>query len=98
MNVAVINVKTTDETKKQAKKVAEELGLSLSSLVNALIRQVIRTKSVNLSLETEEPSEYLIKSLKESGEQLKRGETSPLFDNADDAILWLNDKNRAYEG
>lgn len=92
MNIAVINIKTTPETKKEVKKIAEELGLSLSSLVNVLIKQVIRTKSVILSLDTEEPSEYLIKSLKKSEEELKRGDTSPLFDNAEDSIKWLHDQ------
>lgn len=96
MNVAVINVKTTPETKKEAKKIADELGLSLSSLINALIKQVIRTKSVTLSVNTEEPNKYLIESLKKSKDDIKKGRVSPTFDNPQDSILWLNDKKRTY--
>lgn len=40
--------------------------------------------------EEEIPSEYLLDSFKKSEEQLKKGETSPTFDNADDLIDFLH--------
>ena len=99
MNTAIINIKTTPKTKKEAKDVAEELGISLSSLINALLKQVIRTKSITLSAANEEePTEFLLKSLQESNLDKKAGRVSPGFDNAEDATSWLDNPHRQYEG
>lgn len=90
MNTAAIYIKTQPEVKAKAQKIAKNLGLSLSSLVDAWLRQFVKTKRVTYSAKEEErPSKYLIESIKKSEEQLRRGETSPAFDNAKDAINWL---------
>jgi len=89
MNTAGIYVKTQPEVKAKAQRIAKTLGLSLSSLVDAWLRQFIRTKRLTLGAEEERPSKYLIESIKKSEEELRRGETSPAFDNAKDAIDWL---------
>jgi DNA-damage-inducible protein J len=96
MNSAVINVKTHPDTKAQAQKVAQELGLSLSSIVNAYLKQLIQTKKVEFSVK-EEPSEYLIQALKESQADIKAGRVSPTFDNAQDALSWLNNPKKKYQ-
>lgn len=96
MNTAVINIKTKPEVKKQAQEVAEEMGMSLSSLVNGFLKQVIRTKKVTFDV-SEEPSDYLIQSIKQAEEDRKKGYISPTFDNAKDAIAWLNDPHAKYE-
>ena len=72
MNTAVINIKTDPLLKTKAQKVASELGFSLSSLINAYLKQLVQTKTVSFSLE-EKPSKYLLKSLKESEEDIKAG-------------------------
>lgn len=46
----VINLKTDWEVKKTAKEMAKELGLSLSAIVNAYLRQFIRTRQVYFTL------------------------------------------------
>jgi addiction module RelB/DinJ family antitoxin len=51
MNATTIHVKTDIKTRDTAKQVAEEFGFTLTSLVNALLKQVARTRSLNLSLE-----------------------------------------------
>lgn len=89
MNTAAIYIKTQPEVKAKAQKIAKNLGLSLGSLVDAWLRQFAKTKRVTFSAEEEMPSKYLIESIRKSEEQLKRGETSPAFDNAKDAIDWL---------
>jgi len=92
MNTAVINVKVDPKVKVGAQKVASDLGFSLSALINGYLKSLIKTKTVHFSLtEKEEPSEYLIKALKESEEDRKTGRVSPSFDNSKDAIKWLND-------
>ena len=88
MNTAGIFIKTQPEVKAKAQKIAKNLGFSLNSLVDAWLRQFVKTKRVPLNLE-EKPSKYLIESIKKSEEQLRKGETSPAFDNAKDAIAWL---------
>lgn len=88
MNTAVINIRTDFGLKSAAQKVAEELGFSISSLVNAYLKQLVKTKTVHFS-EAEEPSDYLIKLMKEAEEDRRAGRVSPSFDNAKDAIRWL---------
>ena len=91
MNTAVINIRTNARVKSQAQKIAADLGMSLSGLINGFIKQLIRTKRVEFDLD-ENPSKYLIESLKQSEKEFKEGKTSPAFDNVDDAISWLNHK------
>ena len=90
MNTAAIYIKTQPEIKAKAQKIAKNLGLSLSSLMDSWLKQFVKTKSATLSAEEERPSKYLIESIRKSEEQLKKGETSPTFDNAKDAIEWLH--------
>ena len=96
MNTAVVNVKVDPNTKKEAQKVAQDLGLSMSALINAFLKNLIRTKGINFSTSTEEPSTYMIRALKEAENDIKKGQVSPAFDNASDAINWLNNPKRKY--
>ena len=96
MNTAVINIKTNVVVKKKAQKIASELGFSLSALINGYLKQLIQTKTVHFSASEEIPSEYMIQALREAEEDRRKGRTSPSFDNAKDAIGWLNDPNRKY--
>lgn len=49
MAKTIINIKSDKEVKENAKKLAEELGLSLSDVVNASLRNFIRTREVHFS-------------------------------------------------
>ena len=89
MNTTVINIKTSPEVKAEARRVADSLGLSLSAVINAYLRQLIKTKTVVFSAASEEPSEYLLSILKQSKEDIKKGRVSPAFDNAKEAVSWL---------
>jgi len=95
MNTAVINIKVNPELKAQAKNLAEELGFSLSSLVNACLKQMVRSRTVNFSVR-EEPSDYMIKMLAKSDKDIKAGRVSPAFSNAKDAIAWLNSPEKKH--
>lgn len=92
----MINIRTDANVKTQFQKVAEELGLGVSALLNALMRQVIRTKRVEFEVEPEIPNAYMIKMLKKSEEDIKKGRVSPAFDNVDDAIAWLENPRPKY--
>lgn len=96
MNTAVVNVKVNPLVKRRAQKVAEELGLSLSSLVNAFLRQLVKTKTVTFSAVSEDPTDYLLQALKESKEDIKAGKVSPSFGTAREAIDWLDREDKKY--
>lgn len=89
MDTAVINFRTDASVKSQFQKVADELGLGVSAILNVLVRQVIRTKRLEIEVRPEIPNSYLRKMLKESAEDYKKGRVSPGFDNDKDAIDWL---------
>lgn len=97
MNTAIINFKTDPALKKRTQKRARALGLNLSVVLNSLLRRFSVDNEFYLGLRPEDPSEYLIQALKESEEDRKAGRVSPAFDNVEDAIAWLNDKNRKYQ-
>lgn len=92
MNTASIFVKTEPEIKKEAQKTAEELGFSLSSLINAYLRQLVRTKTINFSAKEldEVPNVRTRAVLKQAEEDLKKGNTSPKFKTAGEFIDYLH--------
>lgn len=89
MNTAVINIKTQQEVKAQAQRVARDLGLSLSSLINAFLKQFVKTKKVTFSLDEEIPNKRTIAILKQAEKDYKRGNTSPAFKTGEEAVAWL---------
>ncbi len=90
MKTATITVKVKPEIKKQAKQVADDLGFNLSSLVNAYLADLIRNRRVYFDGRPEIPNEYFKQALQES-QQDYRNDDSISFDNADDAIAYLED-------
>ena len=65
MNTSIINIKTDLETKEQLKTFALYLGLPVSALLNAQIKQMLRTGKVEFSLSLE-PTPYLEAIIKEA--------------------------------
>jgi addiction module RelB/DinJ family antitoxin len=88
MDSTIINIKTDPRVKSKAKKVATDLGLNLSGVLNAYLRQFIRTKSVYFSLNEESPSPFLMEALRESEEQRKSKDYYS-FNNPKKAIDFL---------
>ena len=91
MNSTVINIRTQTDVKRAAQSVADDLGLSLSAIINSFLKQLVKTKSLDLNL-SEKPSKYLIQALKESRKNVKDGDVSPGFSNAEDMIAYLHEK------
>lgn len=94
-STTIINIRTDANVKSKAQKIAEKLGLSLSAIINAYLRQLIRNKAVSFSL-TEEPTDYLLQSLKDSKKDIEKGYISPSFDKADTALKWLKNPKKKY--
>ena len=88
----VINIKTDKEVKKNAQELAQKLGLSLSAVINASLRNFIRTREVYFSDIPRMTPEFE-KLLGKVEEDIKKGRNlSPSFDNMDDAIAYLEKK------
>lgn len=88
MSTVVVNIKTDPEVKYQAQQIAKDVGVSLSALINAYLKQLIRTKKVEFTLD-ETPNDSLRKILKKATANRKAGKASPMFDSAKDAIEYL---------
>jgi antitoxin component of RelBE/YafQ-DinJ toxin-antitoxin module len=75
MNSATIFFKTDPKVKEEASETAAKLGFSLSSLLNAYLREFVRTKTVNFSAkELEEvPNDRAIARMKEAEEDFRAG-------------------------
>lgn len=95
MNTEVINIKIDPALKRQAQRVSDELGLTISSLFKGFLKQLVDSKEIVLRV-SEQPSDYLIKSLREAAADVKTGRLSPTFDNAGKAIGWLRKSNGVY--
>lgn len=89
MDTAVINIRVDPKVKSQFQKVAEELGLGVSTLIDALMRQVIRTKRVELEVRPEIPNAYLLECLRKSEEERLNGDFYS-FEKPDDALAFLD--------
>lgn len=90
MNTQVITIKVDPTTKKEAQHTASALGLSLSAVLKGFLKRFIKTKTVTFSATDEIPSQYLIDVIKKARENRKKGNVSPTFDNARDAIAYLH--------
>lgn len=91
MNYAVVTTKIDPQTKREAMKTADDLGLPLSVVIKAFLKQFINTKSITFSA-SEEPSDYLKSVIKKAEANYRKGNTSPAFRNARDAIRYLEDQ------
>jgi addiction module RelB/DinJ family antitoxin len=62
MKATTIHIKTDSDTRDAAKEVAEAFGFTLTSMVNALLKQVARTRRLTVSLD-ETPNDAMIAGL-----------------------------------
>lgn len=85
----VIHIKADKEVKKNAQKAARDLGLTLSDVINAALRNFIRTREVIFS-DVPQMTPELEKRLEKVEEDIKKGRNlSPDFRNMDAAIDYL---------
>ena len=89
MNTSVINIRPQPDVKKAAQQVAEDLGMNLSVLINGFLKNLIKTKTISLKV-SEEPSQYLIDSLKEAEDDINAGKVIS-FKDGTDAIKYLDE-------
>ena len=94
MNTTVINFKTDKIVKKRAQKIAGEMGLNLSDVMNVCLRDFVKRRELNISLEN--PNEKTLKRIKVAINEVKKGKVSPSFDDVDEAIKWLDNEGEKY--
>lgn len=86
----MINIKTDVEVKNQAKKVAKELGIPLGTVINAYLREFVRTKSAHFSSvpRMTKTLEILLGSVERDIK--KSSNFSPVFSSEKEAISHLD--------
>lgn len=85
----VIHIKADKEVKENAAKVAKDLGLNLSDVINASLRNFIRTREIVFS-HTPQMTPELEKLLDKVEEDIKKGRNlSPRFRSVEESIEWL---------
>lgn len=89
VSYTVVSTKIDPQTKKEAMATADALGVPLSVVIKAFLKQFIRTKTVTFSARDEEPSEYLIQTIKQALKDKKEGKASPVFNTGKEAVKWL---------
>jgi len=92
MTTTVMSLKTDKELKEKAQKLAKKMGFPLGTLINAFLRQFIRDKAVNFSMEpTMIMSKGLEKLLTQIEKDIKKEKNiSPSFDNTEDIFNYMD--------
>lgn len=85
----ILNVKVDPKVKNKAKKIAAEMGVSLSAVVNAYLRDLIRTETIFMSTRHARPTEWLLNAIREGEEDMKQGRYRS-FDSVDKALRHLD--------
>ena len=88
----MLSVKTDAKLKAKAQKVARDLGLPLGTIVNRYLQQLVIEQRVVFE-RPEIPNAETRKAIEQTRKALASGNMkgfSPAFNNAEDAIAWLN--------
>ena len=87
----VMSFKVDKDVRDKARKVAKKIGVPLSMVVNRQLKQFAKNQRIEFG-EPLIPNAKTRKILDEALRDIREGREdkfSPMFDNADDAIRWL---------
>ncbi len=86
----MINIKADKEVKENAQKLAKELGLNLSTIINANLKQFIRSRRLYFSVMPKMTPE-LEKLIGQARKDYKaKKNISPVFDSIEEAFDYLH--------
>lgn len=94
MKTSIINFKTEKSVKEKAQKIAEQMGLNLTDVMNVYLRDFINKKELNIRIE--EPTKETAREIMSAVKEIKKGKTSPTFNNVGAAIKWLDKEGKKY--
>ncbi len=87
----LISIKADKEIKEKAQKVAAQIGIPLSTLVNAYLREFVRTKRVDFSLERRRLRPEVERQIQKALDDFKRGKNiAGPFSTATEMDRYLN--------
>lgn len=89
MSSQAITIKVDSLTKREAEHTARTLGVPLSVVLKRFLKQFIWTKSIPSSTTDEIPNAYFKRTLAKARKNYKEGKGSPVFDNIEDELKWL---------
>jgi addiction module RelB/DinJ family antitoxin len=87
----IINIKVDEQEKQEAQKLAKKLGFSLSSVMKAYLKDFLRKKRIDVSLDDVEPelTDWAKEQLQKSEEDVKAGRVL-MFKDADEEMRYLD--------
>ncbi|HLC49339.1 MAG TPA: hypothetical protein VJI96_03080 [Candidatus Andersenbacteria bacterium] len=89
MAKTTINIKADKDVKVKAQKIAHDLGMPLSTVMNAYLKQFIRTREVHFVVEDKLKSGTKRRLDRLQKDAIEGKDISPSFDSAEDAIRYL---------
>ena len=88
----ILNIKVDKEEKEKAKQIAAQMGVPLSTIINAHLREFIRTREFSVKLEPVLKPEVEKELLRRSREYHKNPKAAHSFNSAAEAIKFLREK------
>ncbi len=88
----ILNVKVDSEEKEKAKQIAMEMGVPLSTIINAQLREFIRTREFSVKLEPTLKPAVEKEILRRIEEYHKNPKSAYSFKSASEAIKFLRGK------
>jgi addiction module RelB/DinJ family antitoxin len=86
----LISIKTDVAVKRGVQKIAKQLGIPVSTIVNAYFKGLLRDRRIDFALPLR-PNKKTAALIRQAREDYKKGKNiSPVFENAEDAIAYLN--------
>lgn len=89
MAKTTINIKADKEVKVRAQKIAHDLGMPLSTVINAYLKQFIRTREVHFVVKDKLKPTAKSRIDRLQKDAMEGKNLSPSFDAMEDAIRYL---------
>lgn len=88
----LVQVRIDEQTKNQAGQVFQTLGIDMPTAIRIFLKKVSLTRSIPFTLEVPDKKYWTLSDKKEEELEkvLNETEHSPVFDDVDDAIAYLN--------
>ena len=91
-----LHTKIDKDVKERAQSLANELGIPISTIINSQLREFVRSGTFQVAREPQ-LKESVMKEILKASENAKKGKNiSPEFDNVEDAMNWLNSKDKKW--